>query len=155
NTYSPGYYSGGISANNGTITLNPGTYVLGPPGLQLKGNANIVGTGVTIFLTTGSSPNSYNSLLLQGSGNVSLYTPTSGACAGITIFQDRNTPYNAGSDSIGGTGTLNITGTIYVPSVDLAVKGGSANIANEVIANTAHFSGGNTMTVNFVAPSIQ
>jgi hypothetical protein len=151
-TLNAGYYSGGISASgNTTLTLNPGVYVLGPPGLQLSGNANLSGSGVTIFLTTGSSGNSYAALSLAGDGSITLTPPTSGTYNGITIFQDRNTPYASGSDSISGNGNVNVTGAIYLPSVGLSASGNAANLASEIIADTFNISGNGSLNMTYQA----
>ena len=155
-TLNAGYYSGGVSANNGTVYLNPGVYIFGPTGLNITGNANLemsgnVGDGsggVVFYLTTGSG-SSYGMLNLGGTGTIAVNAPTTGTYKNVLVFQDRNTPYSAGSDSIGGTGTLNITGVIYTPSVNFSASGTSNNFASQIIADTVAFSGNSSLTINY------
>jgi Flp pilus assembly protein TadG len=145
----PGYYSGGISATDGTVNLAPGTYVLGPPGLNISGTASLSGTGVTIYLTTGNSPGSYGTLNLGGTGAINLSAPTTGTYTNILVFQDRSTPYSAGSDTIAATPTTTIAGVVYTPSVNFTGSGNSTSFTSQIIADTVSFSPNSSLTVQY------
>ena len=144
----PGYYSGGIKiTGNGKLTLSPGIYVLGPPGLDIS-SGSLNATGVMFYFTTGAG-STYGTLKLAGGSSISISPPTSGAYAGISFFQDRSSPYNAGFTLTGGSG-INVSGTVYAPSVQMTLSGTSdAIIGNQLIADTFRLTGNSTITVNY------
>lgn len=150
----PFYYSGGISMNNSksTLTLPPGVYVLGPPGLNITGG-NLSASGVMFYFTGVASGKkgivTYGTVNLTGNGTITISPPTSGTYQGVTFFQDRSTPYSAVSASINGTSTLNLTGTIYLPTIAFGMSGTSNNFANQIIADQITVSGNGTMQVNY------
>ncbi len=146
----PGYYSQGITVRAGaTLTLSPGIYVLGPPGLKVWANANLNAIGCMFFLTTGTNPNVYGTVDLGGGGTVNISPPTSGTYAGITFFQDPKTPYTSGSASIIGDSLMNLQGTIYLPTINLNMQGNSTNFSNQIIVDTINVNGNGTMKVNY------
>jgi hypothetical protein len=53
-TLNPGVYCGGLSLS-GTVTLNPGIYVIDGGDFRINASANVTGVGVTFFLTGGAT----------------------------------------------------------------------------------------------------
>ena len=91
-------------------TLNPGIYyVTGVIDID-----NLSGTGVMIYLTGAGQ--------LTSSGNnkaLHLTAPTSGPYTGIAIFQD---PANALNWDVKNQFTIDVSGAIYMPGVDVEFK---------------------------------
>ena len=107
-TLQPGVYIGGISiTGNYTVTLQPGIYYLEGGGISATGNVTLTGSGVMIY----NAPNtSSDTISLAGNTVMNLSPMTSGAYAGITIFQARTSTAQV---SLVGNAGSNITGTIY------------------------------------------
>src|SRR5205823_1805068 len=79
---SPGYYPNGITlGSQRSLTLSAGVYYI-ENGLQLGAQTSISGTGVTIFLKSGS-------VNMTGGASVTLSAPSSGTWQGILFYQDR------------------------------------------------------------------
>src|SRR5262249_25236365 len=106
---------GGFSVTgNGTLTLSPGTYIMDRGSLSVSGTSSISApSGVPIVLTS-STGTDYATASISGGADVNIVAPTSGAMAGLAIFQDRNAP-SSGTDSFTGGTTPNLTGAIYFP----------------------------------------
>jgi Flp pilus assembly protein TadG len=132
-TLQNGSYCGGIviSPPSGTsilVTFQPGTYSLFG-GLTVTGNgqATLVGSGVTFF-NTASASYPYGPITLggyAGSGyiNPTLSSPTSGALAGILIFQDRSIPTGSSASTVDTSTDEVYVGALYFPSTTLIYKG--------------------------------
>jgi hypothetical protein len=118
----PGVYEGGISASGGTLNLAPGVYYMQGGGFSIGGQANVNGTGVTIYNAPQKSSDVIN---IAGQGNIILSPPMSGPYQGVLLFQDR-----ASTNTVSITGSpgtiMNITGTFYAASATLAVAGNGA-----------------------------
>lgn len=147
-TIDAGWYSGGISINNGTLTMNPGIYVLDGVGFHVTGSANLLALGIMLYITgTGSVD-------VAGTGSIVLTAPDPELygydCVeeyeGVTIFQDRA---NTNPARIIGTGLLDISGSIYFPSNHLDVSGDSAKLGNQLIAWTIHIFGNGTVNIEY------
>lgn len=157
-TANPGFYQD-INISGGTLTLNPGVYVV-TRSLQTSGGGSIVSstgpnTGVTIFLTCNTGTPSYNPAactsttpataataacpppateafaLFSGSAasTVTLTAPASGPYAGLVVFAD---PKNSGSICTSGNGTLTLNGAVYGKQLGLNIQG---NGTNNILAN--------------------
>jgi Flp pilus assembly protein TadG len=150
----PGYYSGGITQTKGTLNLKPGVYVLGPPGLQVSGGT-FNAPGVMFYITTGTTPNSYGKIDLDG--NVNISPPTSGTYKDISIFVGRDTPYqsppnkkDSQATTLIGNPSTSISGTLYMPSVPLVIKGNvDLHVGNQVIAATVDIRGSAIFTIDY------
>jgi hypothetical protein len=153
-TLQPGVYVGGISVSgNASVTLLPGLYYLQGGGLSVSGNGRLTGSGVLIYNAPAGSA---DGITLSGNGAVVLSPGTSGAHAGITLFQDRA---SSAPVSITGNGNLAITGTIYAAGAVINVTGnGGVNaqgypidsLATEVIAYDMRLSGNGLIAVGQV-----
>lgn len=122
---SAGTYCNQISLNNGTLTLNPGVYVL-QGGIDIGANANLVnntsggdGSGGVMLYTTGASSN----VNMHGHGDITLNAPTSGTYKGIVMWQDKNDTTAA---ALKGGSTELLNGTLYFPKADLTFNGGTS-----------------------------
>jgi Putative Flp pilus-assembly TadE/G-like len=142
-TLVPGIYTGGINVTGGSITFNPGVYILNGGGLTVSGNSNIVANGVLLYNTGAAA----GPISVTGPATFSLSAPSTGPYAYIAIFQDRiaNQPlkFNA-------TGNLNISGFVYAAAAPITVTGnGVANgtMLGWTVSNTLHAKGSGTILV--------
>lgn len=152
----PGYYPGGITqtATGSTLNLSPGIYVLDGAGLKVTGgNMNAYGV---MFYIKGTGV-----LDLGGNGTINItgidpgeysYTAGTEIYEGISIFQDsplNAQPANSTDSKIVGTSSMNLGGTLYFRSNHLNLSGTSANVGNQLIANTLKISGTGVITINY------
>ncbi|MEI8230335.1 MAG: prepilin-type N-terminal cleavage/methylation domain-containing protein [Candidatus Peregrinibacteria bacterium] len=131
-TIDPGTYTSISVSGNASVKLNPGIYYL-VNGISLSGNGNVTGSGVMIYSPTGVFD-------LSGNGNITLTAPSSGTYKGIVVYQSRTAPST--TFSVGGNGTVNITGIVYAPKASFDIFGNGTNIVgSEIIGNNATVSG--------------
>jgi hypothetical protein len=141
-TLSPGYYPSISISANAVVTLQPGLYVLGG-NMSLSGNAQLIGSDVTIMMSSGS-------LSLSGNGVVNLSPPSSGSYSSVVIAQPSS---NTNVMSLSGNGNMNITGAIYSPNGTInmsgngVVQGEGPLIGDIVIARVVNMSGNSTIKV--------
>jgi hypothetical protein len=102
-TLGPGCYTS-IAASVTTLTAGI-YYVTGPVDV-----AHLTGNGVLLFLTGAGQITAANNMELH------LSAPTTAPYAGIAIFQD---PANTNNFSTGNRFTLDVSGAIYMPGVDV------------------------------------
>jgi hypothetical protein len=133
-----GIYCGLTINSGGIVTLDPGLYILkGSGGLHINGTGTVNGAGVT-FYNAGSGDIAFN-----GTGNITLSAPTADnppLPAGILFYQDPNN----GSDadlSEGGSGNVQLTGTLYFPSASLTLAGSVTGTNTLVVAGSVTISG--------------
>ena len=108
----PGTYKKLKFDHDQTVLLDPGVYYL-EDGLSLKGNANLIGEGVTLFMADKKE------LKLHTKGDVHLTPPESGTYEGISIFvnPDKKSKVTFKKDT-----QLDINGIIYAPNAAVAFK---------------------------------
>ncbi|WP_457151862.1 pilus assembly protein TadG-related protein, partial [Mesorhizobium sp. P5_C1] len=137
-TLKPGTYCSGLSLS-GTVTLQPGVYVIQSGDFKVNANANVSGDGVTIYLA-GSSRVSMN-----GNANVSLSAPTSGTYSGVLMYGDRTSI--GGQSTFNGTATSLLTGALYFPKQQVNYLGNFSgqNGCTQVVADTIQWSGNSTI----------
>lgn len=114
-TLSPGVYCGGLKIEKwAVVTLQPGIYVIKDGPLTTSNNASLLGSGVGLYFTgKGAVFNATSNSIVE------LKAPTSGAMAGLLMFQDRN---SAEADFvIKSQKARNLLGTIYLPNGNLIV----------------------------------
>jgi Flp pilus assembly protein TadG len=121
-----GTYSS-FSLSGGNVTLQSGTYIVNGS-MTINGNANVTGTGVTFYITNSGS------VTINGTGNVQLSAPTTGAYAGILLYQD---PSDTSAAKINGTSTSFFQGSLYFPKASLDISGtsGTGTCPNGTISN--------------------
>jgi Flp pilus assembly protein TadG len=151
----PGVYCKAIDINTtGTVTFEPGLYVLDGVGIKIAGSSTVVDNGgVTFYLSATGGVN--DGVDISGNGNVTLSAPTSGAYAGILIYQDRNTTADITHKMSGGS-TMLLDGIIYAPSTDVEFTGGSSVDSSSIviIADEVEFKGGDAFLGDFDTSSI-
>jgi hypothetical protein len=137
-TLDPGVYNSGISLSSGAqVTLNPGIYYVN--GLKLTAQSTLTGDGVMIYNTGG--------LDLKGQSSLNLSPPTTGTYAGMSYFQDRNSP---AGDNLSGGSTTSISGTFYAPNATVDNTGAAdCTIGSQFIARQLVVAGSGDFTVNY------
>ncbi|MGZ6010203.1 MAG: pilus assembly protein TadG-related protein [Caulobacteraceae bacterium] len=143
NSLSPGTYCGGLDLK-GNVTLQPGVYYL-QGNLTINANANVIGNGVTIYMS-GS-----NSVTMNGNASVNLSAPTSGAYSGMLFMGDRTcTTCSAVSEKLNGTADSTMTGAIYFPAQNVNYIGNfaGANGCTQVVADTVTWNGHTHLAAN-------
>jgi hypothetical protein len=148
-TISPGVYCGGMILSGATVTMNPGIYFLyegvAPLGGLTMSNAKLNGTGgvTLVFTGTGSGASAnYATLSVQNGSTINLTAPTTGATAGLVMYQDRNVPLPPGGNfTFDAASGLNATGAVYLPHghVTFALVAGSTANCTLLIADTIQF----------------
>jgi Flp pilus assembly protein TadG len=125
-----GVTGGGFSSNNTTYQMDPAT-----------------SGGVMIYNA------SSNGLSMGGNSNSSftLTAPTSGIYQGIAYFQARN---STGTLTLGGNGSLSVTGTVYAPNASVSFGGnGSAAVTGQLIVQDLSMNGNGNTSVTYSAGS--
>ena len=162
--FCPGVYvfnSGGSLLMQGSSTLLAPPTATTNPAISAACVGDLTG-GVTIVFsnTGGSSPGVAN---IGGGATVNLTAPTTGATAGIALFQSRTGCTGNGNNNNGcttqlqGGGTQNITGAIYFPNNAVQYAGGSStgSQCTQLIADTISFTGGATFNSNCTGTGTQ
>ena len=135
-------FCGGITISRGaTVTLEPGTYVLGSSnsagGLSIDVGATVTGTGVTFYNygTSGAIAFTYSSFT---SGGVDLVAPTSGTYGGILFFQD---PRNTSEATLLGASNWNtvLQGAYYFPTAKVLDTYSGTAAYNILVADDIEF----------------
>lgn len=135
-TLHPGTYCGGLVIDGASkVELAAGTYVIKDGPLEIRDDSEIIGDGVTFYLTGEKAL-----VHFQDNSQLTLTAPTEGDLAGILVFQDRNFDGDHLWDSKAPT-TLH--GTIYLPEGQLISESSNAitpvNSCNVLIARTIRF----------------
>jgi hypothetical protein len=132
--------------NDAEILLKTGVYYVNGGDLNVGGDVEMNGTGVTIVLT-GSASDGYSppyaNVTISNGATVTLSAQTTGATAGILFFGDRNAPVS-NSSNFGGGAVMNLTGAIYFPSQTVVFDNGITNPSGctQLIAGVIQFAGG-------------
>ena len=130
-TYSPGYYSGGIQISSSEVHLEPGDYYLDSIGegasMHMSGGT-LTGDGVTLHIVG----NADYGIDVAGNANIDISAPTSDMYEGIAIFQSRDPDsdgdaLNNPESEFNGLGFIEIDGAIYMPQ-NLLILGGTGDI---------------------------
>ncbi|TNE42631.1 MAG: hypothetical protein EP347_00385 [Alphaproteobacteria bacterium] len=137
----------------GTVYLSPGVYYFSED-FDINSGAYVAGTGVTIVLTSETSP-STNTMFINGGAELHLSAPTSGDFSGILFYQDRNITWPTDPNStINGNANSELTGAIYFPTSGLTINGTSGSVDDaaagclQIIADTLFFAGDATVGSN-------
>ena len=143
-TLSPGVYCNDINiTTNGTVTFEPGIYILDGAGLNIGAQATVVGDNVMFYMVNTSSANNFS---IAGDASVTFTAPDSGMYQGIFFFESRNE--SGVNHSFTGGSSMDIDGIIYAPNGDISYTGGSSSVdANTfIIADTITFTGNSFMS---------
>jgi Flp pilus assembly protein TadG len=137
-TLSPGRYTNGLVLKD-NVTLNPGVYYM-EGDFNVSANANVVGTGVTIYMASGN-------VGMLANGTVNLQAPTTGPYAGVLFFGNRNV---ASDNKFNGTANSKLTGAIYFSKgrIDYAGNFSGLNGCTQVVGDTVEWTGNTTVSVD-------
>jgi len=159
-TLDPGTYCGGIGINHGgTVTLNPGLYILAGGGLYLK-SATVIGNGVTFVNTNApeanggaanfgvpdalsSEPNT--AIEIEVNTVLQLSAMTTGSLAGVLFYGDPaagvlGTTY---TNYLYSSSETALMGSVYFPSQGIAAKSNSdLTINGAVVVKTLSITTG-------------
>ena len=154
-TFSPGYYANGMSLSSAMkVTLQPGTYMFGPPnGITLKGSSFVTAgnvnpgqcadsfAGVTILLDQGATVD------VSGNGaGLAVTAPTSGPLKNIAIMHHRANN-GSGQSKITGGGAFVIRGYLYVPTGEAVIGGGPGKAIGAMVVDRLSNSGTTSFTI--------
>lgn len=138
----------GLTLNGGSVTLNPGIYVINGA-MKLGGNVTVDGTvngtvngasGVTFYITQNGSLN------IESGAIVNLVAPDSGTYNGILFYQD---PSNTTTASIEGGAGSTLDGILYFPAALLQLDGGTSTDTYISIVAGQVTLGGNLSLKNY------
>ena len=134
----PGLYCSGLTLT-GTTPLSPGVYVIDGGDFKVNANAQVLGTGVTIYLACGST------VSMNGNATVQLAAPTSGDYSGVLFYGDRNC--QSGSNTFNGTASSLLTGSIYFAHQEVNYLGNFSGSGGctQIVAGTIQWSGNTTI----------
>jgi Flp pilus assembly protein TadG len=128
-----------IGGNGSTDTFAPGTYYIVNGNLTFN-NASVTSASGVTFVLTGSSPGALS--WTNYSNTTTMTAPTSGALAGILVWQTCGTSGSDPANTMAGGSTLQASGAIYTPC-------GALNLSNNIQLKPT--TGGN---LNVVAQTI-
>ena len=147
-TISPGIYPSISIGGSASLTLLPGVYVITGGGFSVNGGSTVTGSGVVIYNAgsnyNGGSGKSFGAFAVSGGGALNLMAMTTGAYAGIAVFQSRD---DTQTMAISGAATTGLNGgTIYAPAAILDLSGstqvgGPGQPSVSLIVNELNLSG--------------
>ncbi len=123
-------FCGGLNVQ-GSVTFNPGVYIMDAGDFQVSSTATIRGEGVT-FVLTGNAAGNVAAVDIAGGADVNLSAPTSAQDAdwfGMLFFQDPDLGSSRESN-IAGDANLNLEGIVYMPKGDLSFLGSSGQTSD-------------------------
>jgi len=106
-TISPGCYNNLTVGSCGTVTLQPGVYVLN--GTSDFSNSRFVGTGVTFYVTANGTAPDFSAAL-----SATISPPTSGTYDGVLYYQ---VPGNTTAPNLSGS-SVHFNGLVYAPGAN-------------------------------------
>jgi Flp pilus assembly protein TadG len=146
-TVNPGTYCGGILvAGNSTLTFSPGTYIIKDGEFKMTGTSTIKGIHVGFYLT-----GDLTVLRFTGNSSVNLTGADTGAMSGLLFFEDRAAPLGR-QHRINSNNASNLTGTMYFPRGNLLIdpgsKVGEASAYTAIVARQLLVRGGPELILN-------
>jgi hypothetical protein len=138
----------GLNTGSGTITLNPGTYVI-DGALTMSNGVTIISPGATTFYISSTATGAgfvNGSVDLSGGVTATLVAPTSGTYNGILFYQDRG---DSTAATITGGANATLKGILYFPDAQVNLSGGtSTTMFTPVIAASLSLTGGSSFQDN-------
>jgi hypothetical protein len=143
---SPGNYSADFPPA-GVDTLQSGIYCLSGD-FKLNAGDKLTGDGVVIVLEVGAG------MHWNGGSEVKLSAPTSGPFKGLLIFSRLGNTSTHPKMYINGNSNSELTGTIFLPTVELIINGNNTQLQktdSQIIAYSVEFSGSSDTQINMNA----
>jgi len=104
--------------------------------------------GVMFYITTNNAGTFGGfSIDAQSQNIITIRPPTSGIYKDVSIFVDRSAPYSV--NQVNGNDGVHIEGTLYMPTVGLALQGGCDYVCNQLIAATFDAGGNDTLVIKY------
>jgi len=132
----------GLAITGGTVTFQPGIYVIDGGSVIFNGNATVNAIGVTFVLTSSTNTN-YPTVTINGTVTFNAVAPSTGPTAGLVFYQDRRAPAGF-SDTINGNSSSSIKGAIYFPSQLVRFNGNNSTDqggCTQILADKVQFTG--------------
>ena len=134
-----------VNANNGTLTLNAGTYYIDQGDLRLQ-TGTLDGTaGVTIVFGDSSGAGDCGGVTIIGNSSLNITAPITEdgePFTGLALY--RSSDCDAAEDfSFGGNNTSTILGAVYNPSAGINITGTGevSGTCLQLVADTVKFTG--------------
>ncbi len=137
-------YCGGLDVS-GDVTFKAGLYIVDGGTFKMNASTQVVGSGVTFFLTNGAT------LAINGGANLNLSAPASGPLSGLLFYSARG---NVGiKHSINGNAGSTLNGAIYFPTSDLDYSGNFSGSygCTQIVTRRVTFTGNSSLNVNCLA----
>jgi len=122
----PGVYCGGLDLYEKIINFTPGTYIMRNGPLHIRQGSKAKADGVTfVFDGQGSYLN------IQDGSKFYIRAPKTGDLAGLAFFENvkfgmgKFNKHSTGKNHIRAGSNIEIVGTVYFPTQDIIVSGGS------------------------------
>lgn len=131
----------------GTVSLNPGLYMIEGGDFQINSNATINGTGVVFYMASDVE------ITFNGTAAINLTAPTSGTYNGMLFFGSRSA--TSISHRINGNSSTALNGAIYTPVSHIDWLGNNSTgftSCTQVVTDTITFSGNSSIMMHCLFP---
>ena len=126
---------------SGTVTLQPGLYIIDGGILRANAGTTITGAGVTLYFANGAT-SSFN-----GGATLNLSPPLDGPYSGLTFFGSRNDTGTV--HQVNGNAGSVVEGAVYFPTTNVQFSGNSKSSGGggctQVIADTIELTGNSSL----------
>jgi len=132
----------------GTLTLEPGVYVIDRGTFNLNASGVLTGTDVS-FILTSSTGGDYAKFDMNGGASIDITAATSGDYSGVLMYADRDGPDQ--DNKLNGNSSATFNGAMYFPSSSLEFEGNSSlggTACTQLIANTIKLTGSTSITTS-------
>lgn len=140
-TISPGCYNNLSVGTCGTVTLEPGTYVLN--GTSTFSGSSFVGSGVTFYVTANGSPPDFSA-----ANSATISPPTSGNTKGVLYYQ---VPANTAAPNFAGS-SVHWSGLVYAPAANNVNFNGAKGDYTLLVVGSANLNDSSGYTFATPAP---
>ena len=133
----------------GTVTLNPGIYILDGGSLTTTAQSNVSCNGCTFVLTNRdpSSTATIGGVNMNGGANINIVAPATGTYKGIMIYQDRRATAD-NNQMVNGNSSSKFEGALYFPRAELTFNGTSGMNTNclQIVSKKVNFTGNSAVS---------
>ncbi|MEG3617948.1 pilus assembly protein TadG-related protein [Magnetovibrio sp. PR-2] len=130
----------------GTLTLDPGIYVIDGGTFNVNSTASLSGSDVTLILTS-SSGSDHAKYTMNGGASIDLSAPSSGDYAGVLMYRDRDASDE--DNTMNGNSSAVFNGALYFPSSTMKFAGNSdagGSACTQLIADNVQITGSTSIT---------